>query len=463
MNEPVKKILAVFLLSAIALAGFPQLKPVYNFWTDDSLVKKRYYEQALKNKEDLVASLDKDQKKDYKEIYESRFVEVGSLLKSNRTVTEPAAHQYLQSILKKIIDVNPELNALPLRIVFTRDWWPNAYSMGEGTIAFNAGLFVYLNNEAEIAFVLCHELAHYFLNHSKKRIDKQIKVFSSDSLKNELKRLSKLEYNERRAEAKKLSRFLAFDMQRHSREGEEEADRVGLRFLKRTGYTGSGFISSMEVMDNIDDTSLFNPLNLSKILTFPGYPFKERWIKKESVIFGAMKAEDASTLTKAERDSLKTHPDCTQRIALLGDSALALKGAIFQVDEKLFQQLKQDFLPEMLEQVYRDGNYSFNLYLALQMLQDGKHTPLAVYSIVRDLNNIYKRQKEHRLGMYIDSESRAFEEEYNQLLRMLYRLRLSEIAALSDNICSLYQEQMKEYDGFGEEMEKAKKNKQEQQ
>ena len=83
-----KKALACVLLLATALAGSSQLKPVYSFWKDDSLVKNSYYEQALQNKESLVASLDKDQKKDYKEIYERRFQEVGGLLKNSRTVTE---------------------------------------------------------------------------------------------------------------------------------------------------------------------------------------------------------------------------------------------------------------------------------------------------------------------------------------------------------------------------------------
>jgi hypothetical protein len=460
--EIVKKTLACLSILLSALAGFSQLQPVYSFWQDDSLIKKQYYDQAKKHKEGLIASLDKEYKKDYKDIYENRFEEVADLLKSSRTITQPEIHQYLQSLVKKIIDANAELKKLELRIIFSRDWWPNAYSMGEGTIAFNAGLFVYLNNEAEVVFILCHELAHLYLDHSKKRIDKRVQLGNSDSLKRELKKLSKQEYRIGE-QMDKLFKTLVFDIRRHSREGEEEADREGIKFFTNTGYTGNGFISAMKVLDQIDDTSLFSKLDLSKVLSFPGYTFRERWIKKESAIFGALNPEDASGLSPKEKDSLKTHPDCTRRIALLADRANSIDGKEFLVNEPLFNRLKQEFIPEMMEEIYKGGNVSFNLYLALQMLQDEKFKPLAIYSIARDLNRIYKSQKQHELGLIVDSENRRYDEEYNQLLLMLSRVRLNEIADLNLHFCTFYLEQMKGYEGFEEQFKQATQHKTEQQ
>lgn len=450
-----KKTLFSFILFCIAFVSIAQLTPVYLFQQDDTLLKRKYCNDALQKKNVLINSLKGDNSKAYKTVYSNMYEMVEDLLISSRSVTEHAADNYIKSVLEKIINSNPELKSLGIRVIFSRDYSPNAYSIGEGTIVLNAGLFVFLNNEAEMAFILCHELAHYYLDHSKKRIDRLIRIANSDSLKNELKRLSKQEYKVGE-QLEKLLKSISFDIHRHGRDGEEEADRIGMQFLKNTGYSGKGFITSMQLMDKIDDTSLFTPLNLQKVLSFPGYPFKERWIKKESVIFGAMNADEASGLSKKERDSLKTHPDCSRRIELLADMSLKISGRNFQVDEVLFMQLKQDFIAEIVEEVYKSGNIGFNLYLSLQMLQAGRNIPLAVYSIVRDLNLIYKHQKEHKLGIIIDSESRYFTEEYNSLLRMLYRLRLSEITGLNTNICTFYQEQMKNYEGFEEEMIKAK-------
>jgi hypothetical protein len=435
-----------------------QLVPVYSFQHDDTLLKRKYYQEALDKKKQLIAGLQKDNIKDYKQAYEDMFEVVEDLLISPRSVTEKTADNYIKSIVAKIINVNPELKGLDVRVLFSRDMPPNAYSIGDGTIAFNAGLFVFLDNEAEMAFVICHELAHYYLNHSRKRLDKYVEIANSDSLKREFKRLSKQEYKVAEQFEKLLKTFV-FDIRRHSRDNEEEADRVGMRFLKKTGYSGNGFVTSMRLLDKIDDTALFTSLNLQTILSFPAYPFKERWIKKESVIFGALNPDEATGLTKKERDSLKTHPDCSKRITLLSDSAAAISGKYFQVDEQLFKQLKQEFIPEIVEEVFKSGNISFNLYLSLQMLQDGKHTPLAIYSIARDFNLIYKHQKAHEMGLIIDSENKMYDEGYNLLIRMLYRMRLNEIAELNDNFCSFYGEQMKNYEGFTTEMEKAKENK----
>ena len=446
-----------FFLLLISFSGQSQLRPVYFFQEDDSLRKKQYYEEALQKKKSLIAALPKENSKDYKEAYESMFEMVEDLLRSRRSVTAIDADNYIKAVAGKIIQSNPELSGLDLRIIFSRDFVPNAYSIGDGTIAFNAGLFVYLHTEAELAFVICHELAHYYLQHSRKRVDKMVRLINSDSLKKELKRLSKQQYRVGE-ELEKISKALVFDIKRHSREGEQEADRTGLQFLKKSGYSGMGFISTMKTLDRIDDTSLFMPLDLPKILSFPEYPFRERWIKKESGIFGAMHPEEASGLTKKEKDSLKTHPDCFKRIELLGDSAKAVSGSDFLVDAQMFRKLKEDFVPELLGEVFNAGNISFNLYLSLQFLQEKKHVPLAVYSVARNLNLIYQYQKEHRLGLVADTEGRYFDEGYNQLLRMLWRLRLNEIAELNHHFCSYYEAEMSGFEEFREEMEKAKAN-----
>jgi Zn-dependent protease with chaperone function len=457
MPETVKKILSFLLVITIGPAVFAQLKPVYVFWKDDSLVKKNYFEEAAQVQDKLIESLDKKYKDDYKGVYKDRFDEVSHLLKSSRTVTAPEAHQYLQAILKKIVDANDELKPLKIRMVFSRDWWPNAYSMGEGTLVVNAGLMVFLDNEAELIFVLCHELSHLYLDHGNKAIKQRIETINSDEFKEEVKRLQKQEYRFFQ-QLNNLLKKLTFDSRQHGREHEAEADKQAFLFMKRTGYDCNGAISCLQMLDKVDDDSLlFKPLNLEQTFNFPAYPFKKKWTQKESVLFGAM-IEDDSPLTKAEKDSMKTHPDCTKRIELLQDEVKAAGvGKKFQVDEALFKQLKNEFLVEMTEQEFKDHDLGHNLYYALVMLQNGKNMPIAIYSIARDLNVVYEAQKNHSAGQWFTAETRGWAPDYNLLLRMLTRLKLDEIAALNYNFCQQYSSQMAGYAGFAEEMEKATK------
>ena len=450
------KIAIVTLLFVACFSSMAQLKPVYQFQQDDSVLKKNYYNQALAQQNAFISSLGKEYKDDYKEIYDNRFKEVADLLQSSRTVTAPEAHQYLQSILKKIVDANDELKQVTLRLVFTRDWWPNAYSLGEGTLVVNAGLMIFLDNEAEMVFVLCHELAHYYLNHSNNAIKKSVETANSEEFKKEIKRLSKEEYRVGQ-QLEILIKKLAFGSRRHNRDNEAEADRQAFQFMKKTGYDCNGIKTCLEMLDKVDDSLLYKPLVPEKIFDFNEYPFKKKWIQKESSIFSQMKDDD-SPLTPKEKDSLKTHPDCKKRIELLKDSVQKVgTGKKFIVNEKFFTQLKQDFFVEMTEQEYKGKNLTHNLYYSLQMLQNRENIPYAVYSVARGLNLAYESQKNHRLGTITDKESRGYPADYNLLLRIFDRLRLDEIAAINYYFCSHYLAQMTGYEGFDEEMKKAEK------
>lgn len=437
--------------------SFAQLKPVYTFQQDDTTLKRKLYEAALADKKALIVSLGKEYKKDYTDIYEERFKSVGALLKSSRAVTSPEAYNYLQALTKKIIDANDELKQLNPRILFTRDDWPNAYSMGEGTLVVNAGLMVYLDNEAELVFVLCHELSHFYIDHSNKAIRKNVELVNSEEFKKEVKRISKEEYRVNQ-QIETLIKKLSFGGRRHSRDNETEADRQAWLFMKKTGYDCNGIKTCLQLLDKVDDSLLYKPLEVSKVLNFDDYPFKKKWIEKESVLFGAMSG-DESPLTKAEKDSLKTHPDCSKRILALEDSIKKCEGnKKFLVDENLFRQLKKDFFAEMIEQDYKDDDLGLNLYFNLVLLQEQENLPLAIYSVARDLNRMYESQKNHTLGTLISAESRTRAADYNLLLRMIKRLKLEEIAALSYQFCNKYKDYMTGYTGFEEERNKAFKN-----
>ena len=456
--NPIRKAIILFFHLFIYSAVFPQLRPVYNFQKDDSILKKAYYEQALQNKNKLISSLGNEYKKDYQEIYEARFSEVSKLLQSTRAVTEREAHNYLQSILKKITDANPELNTKQIRLLFSRDWWPNAFSMGEGTLVVNAGLMVFLDNEAELVFVICHELAHFYLDHSNKAIKKNVETYNSVAFQNELKRLSKQEYGAGQ-QLDQLIKKLEFGNRRHSRENESEADRYAFMFMKNTGFDCNAIKTCLQLLDKVDDSLLNSSIDPELTFNFSNYPFKKKWVQKESAIFSQM-VNDDSPLTKKERDSLKTHPDCAARILHLEDSVLkARQGEKFIINRTLFAQLKKDFLVEVAEQQFKSDNLSRNLYYSLRMLQKGENTFYAMYAIARGLNVIYENQKNHKLGIITDKETRGYPADYNILLRMLDRLRLEEIANINYNFCMEHKAEMSAYIGFNDEFNKAVKQK----
>jgi Zn-dependent protease with chaperone function len=452
--------LILFFLFAVCIPFAASPQSPYTFQKDDTVLRKKYYDQSVKKKELLLASAGKENAKEYKKIYDAQFEAIDELWQSSRPVTSPEAHAYLQLVVQKIIDANSELKGTDARIVFSRDWWPNAVSMGDGTIAINAGLFIYMDNEAELVFVLCHELSHYYLEHTPKAIKKYVETVSSDAYQAELKRLSKTTYGVNKR-VEELAKSTAFNSRRHSRDNEAAADRQAFMFMKKTGYDCGAIKTCLQLLDKVDDSLLHKHLDIQQTFNFTEYPFKKKWIQKESAIFSEV--DDNSSLSKKERDSLKTHPDCAKRILLVNDSiqSMTSTGKKFLVSEKLFNHLKKDFFIEITEECYREKNLGRNLYYNLLLLQGQENTSIAVYSIARCLNELFDKQKNHQLGLSVDAESKGYPEEYNLLLRMIGRLRLEEIASLNYYFCNKWLQEMKDYPGFDQEISKAKKHKEE--
>ncbi|RYY70523.1 MAG: hypothetical protein EOO13_06315 [Chitinophagaceae bacterium] len=427
----------------------------YQFLKDDSLIRNKYYDLSQEKKKELMSVVDKSQTKAYKEIYDEIFTDIGSMWKSTRVIVDAKANDYLQAVAQKIIAVNPVLKGLDLKIVFTRDWWPNAACMTDGTIVFNAGLLMYMSNEAELAFVLSHEMAHYYRQHSAKSIKKYIETVSSEDFQAEVKKLSKQEYGANK-ELEALTKGTVLNSRRHSRDSESEADRFAFQFLKNTGYDCKAIVTCLQLLDRIDDTLKSSTAKYQEVFNFSDYVFKKKWIQAESAIFSQLDEKADIGLSKKEQDSLKTHPDCLSRIASLKDSiSNCLPGQAFIVSQETFSGLKNNFFAEITEECYRGESLSRNLYYGLLLMQDESKKALGIYTVARGLNRIYEVQKVHKLGSKLDLEDKKYSEDYNLLLRLLGRIRLEELANVNHQFCKKYEAYMQNYPGFDKELLKA--------
>jgi Zn-dependent protease with chaperone function len=425
---------------------------------DDSLAKQGYLNETTRKKDQLIAALPSDNARDYKKVYNEHFNGIGSFWKSRRPITAPLANDYLQQVVQQITKSNPQLATTDARVVFTRDWWPNAVSMGDGTIGINAGLLIYLQDEAQLAFIISHELAHYYLQHTPSAIKKYVERVTSREYQAELKRLSKTQYGANR-QLEELSKTILFSSRKHSRDNEAAADATAFHFMKNSGYNLEAVRTALGLLDAVDDTSLYKPIDPAVSFTFPGYAFQKKWIEQESSIFSQMNESD-SPLSKKEKDSLKTHPDCLKRIELLSDSLKqASAGKNFVVNETLFRDLKRSFLVEIEEECYRQDLLDKNLYYSLQLMQHEDSRQIGAYAVARNLNRMHELQKNHRLGLNKDAESKSNRDDYNLLLRFLDRIRLDQLASITYNFCKQQETALKNFPGFDKELKTAIANK----
>ena len=189
--------------------------------------------------------------------------------------------------------------------------------MGEGSIVFNIGLLRRLENDDQIAFVLCHELAHLTENHVNQSIADNLDKWDKMLNSKEYTALKKQKYG-RYEVVQNLLKDFTFDHKRHSRTHEAEADKKGMTYLLNTSFDPKEAIKCLEILDLIDQEKYASKLDLKKIFDFPDYPFKDRWLRSKKSSLSAMKKD----IPEWDIDSLKTHPDCSKRISLLNQQIL---------------------------------------------------------------------------------------------------------------------------------------------
>ena len=402
-----------------------------------------------------IKSLPSQNKNDFSKIYKERKEFIRGFFDSKEIYTNSQAQEYLDAIVGEIIRSNPELQNKNLKCYFSRAGDYNAGFYGEGMILFNMGLFTKLENESQVAFVLCHELAHFYLNHMDKGIEDYVNKINSSDFQKQLKNINKMEYGKRK-EIESLKQGMVFNSRRHGRYHESMADSLGLVFLANTRFDIAESLSSLAMLDNIDSDSLSMETALKSLFNLPEYPFKDKWLKKEEGLLGGHSRQDKTEL----EDSLKTHPDCLKRVEFLKpfvekyNSGLRLKNAINEVK---FKELQTVFKYEIVEYAYQNKNYSASLKYTISLLQN-LYDPYLITQIGKIFNGMYSAQKSHTLNRFVQLPSPGFNSNYNLLLEFIQKLYRYDIAAISYNFLKKYSEQIKNYPAFTDEFDLSIKN-----
>lgn len=120
----------------------------------------------------------------------------------------------------------------------------NAFALPGGPVWVHRGLLHAATNESQVAGVLAHEIAHIAQRHAADQLTKATMANLGLGL------LGAVLGNSGGAGAAQMAAgFLANGMfLKFSRDDEREADRVGLRILRRAGWDGRGMIELFEIL-----------------------------------------------------------------------------------------------------------------------------------------------------------------------------------------------------------------------
>ncbi len=397
----------------------------------DSLRGIRLFKTSEKIIENNLNSYNGIHKKDYKTLAKD-------LTKNLSTdYTQICFHNEYLDYLKSIIDLiksgNPDLENIDIRPFFLHDHVPNAYNSGEGTIMVNIGLLSILENEAQLAFILGHEIAHQSMNHQLKSFEEFHDFMYSEDFQNLIKNANKSGI-ERYTKLKGLIKTFSIDHSRHSRGNETESDSMGFVYLSNTSYDLSKGIIAIERL-KLADTELFDMNTiLATNFNFETAPFKNEWIARKQSMSDKMKYD----LSKETKDSLSTHPDTEMRYTKLKEqlsssSINPSERSEAAVSKEQFSKMKQAFQYQTIHYLIEINEISKAMYYILKFQDEGDRSRYLTKKMYECLQIIQKKLHDHNLGRYVEARNPFFLAEYNKLLIFIDNLNSKDIESIITN------------------------------
>ena len=333
----------------------------------------------------------------------------------------------LNQLFKQIVQANPQyadLASTQILLAFANA--PNASAMGNGFVVVNLPLFANLKDEHELAYILCHELAHNLLNHPQNGFIEYVKIKNSADVKKQTREIEKQKYN--KAEfASGLYRKIIYADRKQQREVEFQADSLGF-ILYKNAFAGKEAIAiksftTLDGMDKEKDSLL--PTDYEKLFSSSTQPFKKEWLLGDEI--SAYKYD--KTLKFWEIDSLKTHPDCIDRANRLKQ--------LYSLKADGTNAVNPDYKSVILHAQYDDitGLYAIKkygkaLYQALLLLKNNPQDAYLKSAVYANLVKIQESQKNYTMNKYVEIMSPRYSYSYNTFLSFLRQLRKSEMAQI---------------------------------
>jgi predicted Zn-dependent protease len=183
--------------------------------------------------------------------------EMDRQVRSSETVLADSAWQeYITEIGQRIVAVS-DRSDLPFQFVVIESDQVNAFAAPGGYVYFYTGLLREMNQEAELAAVMAHEISHVVGRHGIKRMQSIMgaAVVFQLALGGQSQDIQNL-----------AGAALGIAMSGYSRSQENEADEFGTIYMARAGWDPRGMVAMFNVLQSLHgerDLSFFEMLSSS--------------------------------------------------------------------------------------------------------------------------------------------------------------------------------------------------------
>ncbi len=333
----------------------------------------------------------KEEQKTYDDLVKNANKFVYTALEKNEIIRDSILLDKCNSIIGRLKAKNSSYPWDSVTVYIHRSPVSNAMNIGQsGSVFINLGIFMWMDNDEELAFIIGHEYAHYFLHHMDQALEKNMAILSSDDFKDEMKSIKKAR-DGKYERLKNLMKDLTEQTGKHSRYKEAEADSLSALFLRNSGFDLQKAAVSLLKLDNVEQ--IFTADSLYNVPAFFDRSVTDKSLFKESKKYNGLSTLNITMNADAAIDTVKTHPDCILRYKEITKSTASPTVECCTSVSKDFKEIKDRAMTEIVRNLYENGNLTLCIHFCVFALQNGYKDPLYNYLISASLSDIYYADK----------------------------------------------------------------------
>lgn len=309
-------------------------------------------------------------KKQKKQFLVSSSYNIKDLFVSGRVLFNTSLSDYVEQIRKKVTATEPQLES-ETKVFVIKSSVVNAFATNQGYVFITTGLLSQLENEAQLAFILCHELMHYKLKHVLKSY-----------IENENIEHSQGGYRKSNIDKNILKATF-------SKEGETEADLQGFDLFVKTGY-------SIDAVNGTFDVLKYSELPFEDIEFKPATLLETEYLKFP-VDYILEEIEVPEGANENEEDAYSSHPNLQKRRDDISDKINGLSkeeksklNKAFIVSEEQFYYNRKLARFDLCHTNLLNQNYDRALYEAYILLEENPNSIYLQKVILKALYGITK-------------------------------------------------------------------------
>lgn len=412
------------LCSLFSFLSTAQYTPLSN----DESIKAAYIQAANEKFKADKATVSGAYKKDIISMYKMRHEINMGRVENGTYLFDRTSQACFRHIVRIIARANPSYNFRDVKPVLCLNHSANASSIGEGTLAVNIGLLRHIQNQEQLVFIFCHEIAHYLLNHSNINIQKMFDKNQKEATKKQIQAILGNDYNQT-TKLKALVKAKLYSTKYDSRQNEYAADSLGMLLYMNTKLDPLKAAETMDLLESLNEYQDSVEINI-----FDYFGVKQTSTETTTIL------EDAELKSELDKDSVLSHPYCKDRkeclLRQMKRAGMEGSGESYQLEA--FADLTGRMEYEYGRSLFHYQALDLSLLYALRKLHSRPDDEYYKNLAVTSMFGLYEARKNHKLQLYSYSPDNTTDSSHKRLSQYIYGSRLSVFSKNALSFCQKY-------------------------